>query len=152
MNRVRAWEPSISRGFSMVGDVPFYVEHSLRRGKQVRRVHTLTKDSPYTEKAERYETCKRKPRDLVKYVRSVERYEARLFEAQELQKMLEEAGFRDVEFRPLGHLANSLAFKDEELKEFVQIHRENLVRLFIELSEHLKLETAWHLFVTARRG
>lgn len=151
MNRVRAWEPSTSRSFSMVGDVPIYIEHSLRGGRQVRYVHTLVKDSPYVERAQGYETCKRKPRDLTRYVRSVEHYEARLFEAQELQKMLQRAGFQDVEFRPLGHLANSLAFEDEELKEFVRTHRETLVRLFLELSDHLQLETAWHLLVTAKR-
>ena len=151
MNRVRAWEPSTSRGFSMVGDVPVYFEYSLRGGKQVRCVHTLMKDSPYMERAEHHETCKRKPRDLARYVTSVERYEARLFEAQDLQKMLEGVGFQDVEFHPLGHLANSLAFENQELGEFVKAHRENLVRLFLELSDHLRLETAWHLFVTARR-
>lgn len=152
MHRVRAWEPSTSRSFSMVGDIPAYIEHSLRGGRQVQRVHTLVRDSPYTERAQRYETCRREPRDLTQYVRSVEQYGARLFEAQELRKMLERAGFQDVEFRPLGHLANSLAFEDEELKEFVRTHRENLVRLFLELSDHLRLETAWHLFVTAKRG
>lgn len=151
MNRVRSWEPSTSQGFSMVGDVPVYIEHSLRRGKQVRHVHQLTKDSPYARRAEQHEACKRRPRDLMKYMESVERYEARLFEARELQQMLEGAGFQDVEFRPLGHLANSLAFENQELREFVMAHRENLVRLLLELSDHLKLETAWHLFVTARR-
>ncbi len=84
-------------------------------------------------------------------MKSVEQYEARLFEARDLQSLLEGAGFKEVKIRPLGHLANSLAFKDERLKQFVQEHHETLVRLFLELSDHLKLETAWHLFVTARR-
>ncbi len=151
MNRVRAWEPSISRGFWMIGGAPVYVEVTLRGGRQIQKIYTLSTSSPYAGKARRMETCKREPKDLQHYVEKVEQYEARQFEPHELHSLLEEIGFHDVTIRPLGHLANSLAFEDGELKEFVREHRQTLVRLFLELSEHLKLETAWHLFVTAKR-
>ncbi len=151
MNRVRAWEPSTSRGFSLIEDTPFYIETTLRDGKQIQKIYTLSTSSPYAGKARRMEACKREPKNLQHYVENVERYEARQFEPHKLHSLLEKIGFHDVTIRPLGHLANSLAFEDGELKEFIREHRETLVRLFLKLSEHLKLETAWHLFVTAKR-
>lgn len=152
MNRVRAWEPSTSRGFSSIEDTPFYIETTLRDGKQIRKIYTLSASSPYAGKARRMEACKREPKNLQHYVENAERYEARQFEPHELHSLLEEIGFHDVTIRPLGHLANSLAFDDKVLRDFVRKHRETLVRLFLELSEHLKLDTAWHLFALAKKG
>lgn len=152
MNRVREWEPSTSWAFSMLEDDPVYIEQTLRGGRQIREIYRLSKDSPYARKAEREETVNRKPKNLSRYVEGYDLHEARLFEAQELRALLEELGFQDVTISPLGHLANSLAFDDQVLKDFVRDYTETLVRLFFELSDHLKLETAWHLFASAKKG
>ncbi len=88
MNRVRAWEPSTSQGFSMVGGSPAYIEVTLRDGRQIQKMYSLSDDSPYTRKARRGEACKRKPKDLASYVKNVERYATRQFRVRDLKNLL----------------------------------------------------------------
>ncbi len=151
MNRTAGWRGRVSRLFGTYEGVPVYMEYTIRGGKQIRTVYRLAGDSPWVERARREERCKRRPRNLDAHAVSVCQYEARLFGPRELRALVEQTGFEQVEITPLGHLANSLAFEDGELREFVRTNRDALCRLYLDLSKHFRLETAWHLFVTGVR-
>ena len=152
MNRMREGTPRFSRGFCMVADKPCYVEFFVRAGRQVRLVFALSEGSPHAQLARQGRECERRPRNLRKYVASEKRYEGRLFEPRELTELLRGARFRDVRIIPLGHLAYSLGWKDENIRRFVSASRKDLSKLILRLSEHLRPETALHLFITASRS
>ena len=152
MNRIRGSKPTVHRSLCLMNGSPMYVEFFVRAGRQVRLLFTLSSESPYASIARKGMRCERRPRDLLKYVVSEARYEARLFRPEELREMATAAGFHDVQITPLGHLAYTLGWKDKRLKRLASANRRWLSQLTLKLSDHLRPETALHLFVTASRG
>ena len=124
----------------------------MRTGLQIRWIHWLSEDSSHVPRAEREERPRSRPRNLRDHVTSVERYEGRLFRPQELARLVEESGFKDAKITPLGHLAYTLGFADKAVREFTRKHRRTLSKLYLQLADHLRPETALHLFVSAVRG
>jgi SAM-dependent methyltransferase len=152
MNRIPSGRPKVTRGFRTVSGKPCYTEFFVRAGRQVRLVFVLAEGSPYGSLARDDRECRGRPRNLRKYVAAEMRFEGRLFRPRELTELLREAGFRDVRVIPLGHLAYSQGWKNKKLQRIVSSKRRELSELMLALSEHLRPETALHLFVTASRS
>ena len=151
MNRIQGSSQKRTRLFCMMGGRPAYVEYAVQSGLQVRWIHWLDRRSPFVEIARKEERPDSRPRNLRKHVTSVERFEARLFRPQQLIRLVEQAGFREVNVVPLGHLAYTLGFADKGLRKFARNHRRELSRLYLRLRGHFRLDTALHLFVSAKR-
>ncbi|MBI4415797.1 MAG: class I SAM-dependent methyltransferase [Euryarchaeota archaeon] len=151
MNRISGGRGKVSRLFHTIGDRPAYVEYAMREGRQIRRIHWLSETSPLAARAKKEDRPKTRPRNLQAHVASVEQYEGRLFRAGELKELLEAARFKDVRVTPLGHLAYTLGFADDSTQRFARKHRRPLSKLYLQLADHFRLETAWHLLVRAVR-
>ena len=151
MNQIQGSSRTRTRLFCMMGERPAYVEHAVQAGLQVRWIHWLDRRSPFVKLARKGEKPESRPRNLAKHVTSVERFEGRLFRPQQLIRLVEQAGFREVNVVPLGHLAYTLGFADKRLREFARSRGRDLSRLYLQLGSHFRLDTALHLFVSAKR-
>ena len=152
MNRIRGQKATVTRYFCMMGDAPAYQETFVRAGRQVRRTFLLSRTSRYAALARKQTTLAARPRDLRRDVESIAQHEARLFRPREIAELVERTGFRNVQITPLGHLAYATAPRNKRLKDFIARNRSELSRLTVVLADHLRPETALHLFVTASRG
>lgn len=114
MNRLRGNPRSRNGQFCMIDGRPAYMEDAVRDGLQVRWIHWLAEESPLVKLAEKERRPDTRPRNLRKYVTSVERYEGRLFRPHELLQQVQRAGFKEVKIVPLGHLAYILGSSDRK--------------------------------------
>ncbi len=152
MNRIKGQTSKTTGFFCMMGDEPTYMETFVKSSRQVRRIFPLPKRSPYIEFSREERRMERRPSKLLKGIRAEAEYEARQFRPRELEVLLEETGFEDVRIRPLGHLSYALSSAEAELREFISRQRNRLSELYLLLDNHIRVETALHLFVTASRG
>ncbi len=152
MNWIEEQGSGIRRFFLMMGDEPTYMETFVRTGRQVRRIFPLPKQQPYIELCREETIVEERPKELLRGIKAEAEYETRLFRPQELETMLEETGFEDVRIRPLGHLSYALSSADSELTEFLSRYKNQLSKLYLLLGDHVRIETALHLFATASRG
>lgn len=151
MNRIERPNPQVSRNLCLVDGTPVYVEFYVRGRLQVRRIFFLSRVSPYAAISRKGRRLNRRPPGLRKHLVSETRYEARLFRPRELIALVEAAGFSDVRVTPLGHAAYTRGLGDRRTRLSASANRKWLSRILLQLADHLRPETALHLFVTAAR-
>ena len=151
MNRIRARRGKIGGGFSLQGETLAYIEIFVLGNRQIRRMLILPKRKSYHKKAREKKTYEERPEGLARQATAVIRHEARLFRATELRAALQRKGFREIRITPIGHMAYLLWGDDARLRRYVRGHRERIANVAIALADHLRMDTALHLFVVARR-
>jgi len=152
MNRIQSRGGKIGGMFLFQGDAPAYVEMFVRGGRQIRRIFLLPRRREFLRKAREKRRYDEHPTGLQRQATTVIRHEARLFRATEVNAMLKRRGFQDVSITPLGHLAYLLWKDDARLRRYVRGHREQISNVALALADHLRMDTALHLFAIAKKG
>jgi len=130
--------------------------------KQVREKSILRDDSPLvkrflTELSRGLEgplVLEEVPEDLTEWTLAREEFHANYFTPQDLVELLSAAGFSDVSIHPLGHICEVTILRRLRypgLSDLIRKNRDSFCLLEKVLSDHLRLETAWHLFAVAKK-
>lgn len=143
--------PSVAGVFHLLGRSPIYDEVFIRDGLQVRRVFRLPATARYLQWARATRRCNKRPSHIVEKALSTGRFEARMFRREEIRRMVERVGFREIRIVPLGHLAYLLGMEDRQLAGFLRQNRATLSKLMVGLADHFDTDTALHLFVIAQK-
>jgi ubiquinone/menaquinone biosynthesis C-methylase UbiE len=131
---------------------PVYIEQFNERNLQVRWVCFLRPRSRLAGYARKTRVFKTRPKGLERQVLRTERMHARYFSGQTLRRLATRAGFSEIEVVPLGQLYRVLRSADAATRKFVVRNRRTLSRIVIELRDHFKIGSGFHVMLIGARG
>ncbi|MGA9043521.1 MAG: methyltransferase domain-containing protein [Thermoplasmata archaeon] len=131
---------------------PVYIEQFNEGGLQVRQVYYLRPRSRLAVYARESKIFKTRPKGLRRQVLRIERMHARYFSGAALRRLATRAGFSGIEVVPLGQLYRILRNADAATRKFVVRNRRILSRIVIELRDHFKIGSGFHVMLVGARG
>lgn len=131
---------------------PVYIEQFNEGGLQVRQVYYLRPRSRLAVCARESKIFKTRPKGLRRQVLRIERMHARYFSGSTLRRLATRAGFSGIEVVPLGQLYRVLRNADAATRKFVVRNRRILSRIVVELRDHFKIGSGFHVMLVGARG
>ena len=151
MNELLASTRRRYRAVRTIGDKPAYVEHYNEGNWQVRRVFYLRPGAPLVRYSRGSKVFKNRPGKLAQQTLRVEQMHARYFPEPTLRRLAEDAGLSTIQIVPLGQMYRLLMGDNKELRQFAVRNRRALSRLTIELRDHFKVSSGFHLMLMGSR-
>jgi ubiquinone/menaquinone biosynthesis C-methylase UbiE len=131
---------------------PVYIEQFNEGLLQVRRISYLRSQAPLAKLAARTKILRSRPAGLARQVLRTEYMHARYFPERRLRSLASEVGFSDVQIVPLGQLYRILMSKDRTLRDFTIRNRRLLSRLVLELHNHFRVNSGFHVMLMDTKG
>ncbi len=131
---------------------PVYIEQFSEGKLQVRWVCFLRPRSRLARYARTAKVFKTRPKGLKRQVLRTERMHARYFSGQTLRRLATRAGFSGIEVVPLGQLYRLLRSANAATRKFVVRNRRALSRIIVELRDHFKISSGFHVMLVGARG
>lgn len=134
-----------------LGGKPVYIEQFNEGDLQVRWVCYLRPRCVLARYAGKARTFRTRPQGLERQVLRTERMHARYFSEGALRRIANAAGFSGVSAVPLGQLYRTLRTSEGATRRFVIRNRRMLSRVVIELKDHFKVSSGFHVMLIAAR-
>ncbi|MFZ3355731.1 MAG: class I SAM-dependent methyltransferase [Thermoplasmata archaeon] len=151
MNHLLASTGRRFRTVRTIGGNPAYVEQYNDGDFQVRRVFYLRPKATLVKYTHGSKVFKSRPRTLARQTLRVEQMHARYFPESTLRRLAGRAGLSNIQIIPLGQMYRILMVDNKALYEFAVRNRRALSRLAIELRDHFKVSSGFHLMLMGTR-